>query len=124
MELSFLIFPFPFSGTGTGNIKFRSEFRDEKFVPENMFSDFGKLEKFLSLLSPPLSLSHTHTHTFSISLSLYLSVCLSIFLSFVRKSVHLSVFLSFFFSSRISLLKQKLVIFLVPEIRAKNGNFF
>ncbi len=81
------------------------EFRDEKFVPENMFSDSGKSEKFISL---------------SLSISVSLSVCLS----FVRPSVHPSKFISFFFSSRISHLKQKFVIFLVPKIRDENGNFF
>jgi hypothetical protein len=43
---------------------------------------------------------------------------------FVRPSVHPSKFLSFFFSSRISLLKQKFVIFIVPEFRDENGKFF
>ena len=70
--------------------------------------------------------------------SLFLSVCLSVclglflFLSFVHPTFFLLFvrlfsssyfFLCFFFSSRISRLNGKFIIFLVPEIRDENENF-
>jgi hypothetical protein len=45
------------------------------------------------------------------------------FLSFLH-SFLLSCVLTFFFSSRISLILRNVNIFLVPEIRDENGNFF
>ncbi len=75
----------------------------------------GKIEKLS--LSFCLSVSLGLSRSLSVSISFF---CLSVRLSFVRPSV----FLSFFFSSRISRLNGKCIIFLVPEIHDEDGNFF
>jgi hypothetical protein len=106
-----------------------------------MFSDFGKLEKFLSLpLSLSLSLTHTHTHTHILYLFLYISVCLSVRLSFVCPYVCPSVRVSFFlflvsnfpFKTKVSHFsssrnsRRDRELFLVPENRWREvfGNCF
>ncbi len=124
--LSFLIFPFPFSGTGTGGKKFSSRILDEKFVLANLFSIFSNIQE-----------TENFFNSSSVCQSVHQSICPSVHLS-VRPSVsffHFFLFLLFFrfflffcffflFSSRISLIFRNSFIFLVPEIRDENGNFF
>ncbi len=126
--VSFLVFPFLFSGTGKlRSNQIRSRISRREICSRKYVLGFREVQK----ISPSLSLSPL-SPSLPLSIVLFLSLYMFVYLFFVRPSVcpsvcpsvHPSKFLSFFFSSRISLFKQKLVIFIVPKIRDENGNFF
>ncbi len=107
-RLSTIVFSFPFSGTRPGVSNFSSRISRQKVHSRKYVLGLreNRYIKSLSVLSVCLSFVR-------------LSICSSIYLSFVCLSVHLFVFLFFFFLS-FSFSRLEFIflmkIFLVPEV--------
>jgi hypothetical protein len=135
LTLSSLVFPFPFLGTGTGSVKFRSRISRREICSRKYVLGFREVrEIYLSLSLSPLPLSLSRSLSLSISVSL--SVCLSLFCSSVRLSIRPSFFLflvsNFSFKTKVRHIsssrnsRRERELFLVPEHRRRDmfGNCF
>jgi hypothetical protein len=112
LVVSTIVFSFPFSGTRPVVLNFSSRISGRKVNSRKYVLGFRENRLSLSLF---------------LSIFVCLSDCLYVSLSFVRPSVYVffSFFLTFSFSRlEFLFLMESPVIFLVPELRDENGNFF
>jgi hypothetical protein len=113
LELSFLIFPFPFSGTEMGSIKFSS-----RISRREICSRIPVSWRNFSLLSPSLSLSLSFSFSITFSLYICLSVSLSVSFSFFI-TFSLYICLSVYLSISLSFVRPCFVLFLVSNFSFK-----